>query len=219
MRAALETVADPEKAGPMARYIKSSMPFYGVQQPTRRPIFREMTTRFPPQTQAEYEAAVRALWTLPHREERYAALFYAGRFKRFVVIDSVPLYEGLIRKGAWWDLVDETVTRCVSPLALRERDRMAPILERWVDDDDLWLRRAAILSQLKHKGETDAQMLFSFCLRRAHEREFFIRKAIGWALREYAKHKPETVRGFTEEHRAQLSPLSYREATKHLAPL
>ena len=93
---------------------------------------------------------------------------------------------------------------------------MHPKLDRWIDDRNLWIRRTAILSQLKHKGGTDRDQLFGYCLRRAGEKEFFIRKAIGWALREYAKTEPDAVRAFALEHREQLSGLSFREATKHL---
>jgi 3-methyladenine DNA glycosylase AlkD len=93
---------------------------------------------------------------------------------------------------------------------------MRPILERWIAHPDMWLRRTAIICQLGHKGQTDWEMLSDFCLRRAHEKEFFIRKAVGWSLREYSKVEPARVADFAEAHRDILSGLSYREATRRL---
>lgn len=119
-------------------------------------------------------------------------------------------------EGAWWDLVDDVAANLVGALLLGHRAAMRPVMEAWVDDDDMWRRRTAILSQLRHRDQTDAEMLFDFCRRRAHETEFFIRKAIGWALREYSKTDPGAVAAFLRRHGDELSGLSRREAAKHL---
>ena len=134
----------------------------------------------------------------------------------FITFDQVDLYERMVSEGAWWDLVDSIAAGIIGNVVLNERARMRPVLNAWIDCDDMWLRRTAIISQLEHKESTDAWMLFDFCTRRAFEKEFFIRKAIGWALRQYARTNPEAVTEYLLENRDSLSGLSFREAAKHL---
>jgi 3-methyladenine DNA glycosylase AlkD len=132
------------------------------------------------------------------------------------VPESLALYRRLIVEGAWWDLVDEVATHLIRQLVLDHPSATWPEIDRWIDDETMWLRRAAIICQVGAKDRTDAPRLFEFCRRRSHEREFFIRKAIGWALREYAKTSPEAVAAFVTRHEEELSPLSRREALKHI---
>lgn len=212
----LAASADPAKVGPMAAYLKTDMPFYGVQKPARAPILREAITQFPPANRDEYRRAVVALWSQPHREEKYLAIGYARSFPAFISLTSVPLYRRMIVQGAWWDLVDDIAINLVGRVLLDQRPAMTPKVKAWIDHRDLWLRRTAIIAQIGHKGATDRRLLFAACARRMHEEEFFIRKAIGWALREYAKTDPIAVTDFVVEHQSGLSALSYREATKHL---
>jgi 3-methyladenine DNA glycosylase AlkD len=216
VRNELAAVADPSKAAPMAAYMKTDMAFFGVPSPLRVPIARAMKERFSPGDAKQYRDNVLSLWNLDHREEKYLAIGYALTFKKQVTFDQVDLYQQMIVQGAWWDLVDEIAINVVGKVVLDDRERMRPMLETWIDHEDLWLRRTAIICQIKHKAETDHAMLFSFSLRRAHEKEFFIRKAIGWALREYAKVEPDAVRSFLNQHGDRLSGLSKREASKHL---
>jgi 3-methyladenine DNA glycosylase AlkD len=208
--------ADPERAGPMAAYMKTAMPFYGVTKPDRVPVYREMKKRFAPASRREYEAGVRALWRLGRREERYAAIEYARQGDDFVTVESLPLYERLVREGAWWDLVDDIAIRLAGRALLKQRAKVRPVMRRWIDHEHLWVRRAALLCQIGHKQHTDQRQLFGHCLRRAAESEFFIRKAIGWALRDYSYTAPEAVRDFLAAHREQLSGLSLREGAKQL---
>ena len=212
----LGAAADPAKADPMARYMKTTDPFYGVQKAGRTKIFREMKRRFPISSAAEYEDVVLELWNLPHREEKYLAIGLAIHYSEFLTFDRLPLYRRLITEGAWWDFVDDVAARCVGSVWLENRKRTTVVMDEWVDGPDMWLRRSAIIGQLKHKERTDAATLFDFCMRRAHEKEFFIRKAIGWALRQYARTDPDGVREFAVSHREELSGLSFREATKYL---
>jgi 3-methyladenine DNA glycosylase AlkD len=213
---ALAAIADPGKAVGMQAYMKTEMPFYGVQKPARAPILRHVIQEFLPRDREEYQRLVLALWDLPHREEKYLALGVAAGHRRFIVPASLPLYQRLIVEGAWWDLVDDVATHLVRRLVVDHPTETWPTIERWVDDDDMWLRRAALICQVGAKEDTDADRLFDMCLRLAHRQEFFIRKAIGWALREYARVDPDAVARFATENRDRLSPLSYREATKHL---
>jgi 3-methyladenine DNA glycosylase AlkD len=216
---ALAEAANPEKAEGMQAYLKTDMPFYGVQKPGRTRILRQLKREYPLASREEYQRLIVALWELPHREEKYLAQGVATAFKEYVVPDSLPLYRRMITEGAWWDLVDETATHMIRPLVIHYPEEIWPEVDQWIHDDDMWLRRAAIICQVGAKDHTDSERLLSFCEARAHETEFFIRKAIGWALREYAKTDPEAVAAFARSHRGDLSGLSFREATKHIGDL
>jgi 3-methyladenine DNA glycosylase AlkD len=212
----LEHAADPAKARPMAAYMKTDQPFYGAQKPARTAVATEMVKRWVPAHRSEYRNAVLALWSQPHREEQYLAIGYARAFPRYVTVASLPLYRRLIVEGAWWDLVDDVAIHLVGDVLARHREQTTPRVRDWIDDDDLWLRRSAIICQVGDKEDTDQALLFDACAARMHESDFFIRKAIGWALRSYAHTAPDAVRAFVLTHRNELSALSFREATKHL---
>lgn len=208
--------ANPRNAVAMAAYMKTSMPFYGVAKPAREEIARELKRRFSIANQKEYAHAVLRLWKLPHREEKYFAIDVARTWPDFIVPVSMPLYRRLIEEGAWWDTVDEIAAHLVGAVLLGHRKEIALMMDRWIADPDMWIRRAAIISQLKHNDQTDHVRLFSYALAQAGEKEFFIRKAIGWALRQYAYSAPERVREFITHNRGKLSPLTYREASRVL---
>ncbi len=216
---ALAAVADPSKAEGMQAYMKTDMPFYGVQKPARVGILRDLVSGFTPADRTEYEQLVDGLWELPHREEKYLALGVARHFRKYVTPESLPLYRRLIVDGAWWDLVDEVATQLIGDLVVGCPEEVWPVVDRWIEDENMWLRRTAIICQVGSKERTDADRLFRFCAQRAFEKEFFIRKAIGWALRQYAREEPELVARFVIDQRDHLSGLSYREATKHIANL
>jgi len=215
--AELKRLANPAKAPAMAAYMKTMQSFFGVPTPMRTAMLKQMGERFAPTDQKSYARSVTALWKLPHREERYCAITFARRYEQFITPASLPLYERIVREGAWWDYVDEIAVNLVGAVYGNFRAQTRPIIERWIDDDDMWIRRTALLSHLKHKKETDAAQLFKHCLKRADETESFIRKAIGWALREYSKPDPRAVRAFLTTNRKRLSNLSYAEGSKHLA--
>lgn len=214
----LAALADPDSAAAMQRYMKTDMPFFGVKRPVARPIERAAIRAFVPEGRDDWEAGVRALWAGPQRELKYAAISYLKGFPRrkFLQPPSVPLLEALIRDGAWWDLVDDLAANGVGVVLRHHREWMTPVLQRWIRDDDVWVRRTAILAQLKHRDDTDVELLFGFCRARAHEKSFWIRKAIGWALRSHARTDADAVRAFLAEHDQMLSGLSKREASKHL---
>lgn len=214
--AELSARADPDKAVAMAAYLKTDMPFYGVQKKGRTEVFRSIRQRYAIDNAAAYRNAVESLWAQPHREEKYLAVDIAKHFKDFVVVENLELFRRMIVAGAWWDLVDDVAINCVGLVYLNERKRTEPSIEDWIDDEVMWLRRTSLIAPIKHKEATDHRMLFDHCLRRSHEREFFIRKAIGWTLREYAKTDPGRVGAFLLRHRDRWSGLSYREAAKHL---
>ena len=192
----LKDRADPRKAVTMAAYMKTSMPFYGVSTPAREEIYRELKKRFAIGSRKDYARAVLGLWKLPHREEKYLAIRVARTWRDFIVPESMPLYRRLIEEGAWWDFVDEVASHLVGTVLLHNRKEIAPMMDRWIEDADMWIRRTAIISQLTHKDKTDHLRLFRYSIAQAAEKEFFIRKAIGWALRQYAYSAPERVRDF-----------------------
>ena len=211
IRRELAARADPSKAAGMRAYMKSSMPFRGVQKPGRTEIASAV---FPASPLAGFEAwrdTVLELWReATYREERYLAIALArdSRYREHRTVAALPLYEELIVTGAWWDFVDEVATRLVGELDIPE------VLREWSTVDDVWKRRSAIIAQITHRDRTDAELLFDCIEPNRGDREFFIRKAIGWALREYAKVDPDAVERYCATH--ELSPLSRREALRNL---
>lgn len=223
VRSALAAAGDPERAAGQQAYMKSAMPFHGVTSPELRRIVNPLLRAHTPTDRQTWEATVRELWDgATHREERYAALALAQHrsARGWQDPEALDLYRHLALTGAWWDLVDETATRLVGPILLSHRDEVTPVMDDWAVDDDLWIRRVAILSQLKHKDATDVALLERCVAANLEDsrfgREFFIRKAIGWALREHAKTDPDWVRALVAAHADRLSGLSRREALKHL---
>ncbi len=213
----LAAIANPAEAVAMAAYLKTDMPFYGVKTGPKRAIIKEAVRRFPVNSQQEYEAAVMALWRLPHREAKSGAIEVAWGHRRFITVEAIPLYERLIVEGAWWDLVDGVAPYLVGPLLVRWPEQVRPVLDRWVAHDDVWLRRSALICQYRLKEKTDTELLLRYCRLRMADPEFWVRKAIGWALRVHAKVEPGAVRDFVVEHKEELSPLSYKEAARGLA--
>lgn len=198
--------------------MKSAMPYRGVTTPVLRSLCRDIFPKYRLLSRNEWETAIRTLWDgAAYREERYAALELLGarRYAPFRTLAALPLYEDLIVSGAWWDLVDGIATHEVGDLLRAYPDQMRPLLLRWSRDADLWLRRTSIICQVSFKRSTDRELLFACIEPNLAERGFFLRKAIGWALREYSKAEPEAVREYVEAH-PELSPLSRREAVKHL---
>lgn len=210
-------------AGDLARvrgaqaYMKTRDPFFGVGAVPLRAALKPLYIAHRPGTQAEYLSQVAALWAIPEREGKYAAVEWARQFNPFITLDALPLYERMVRKGQWWDTVDAIAAHLVGRLLATQRDAMKPRMEAWNRDPDLWIRRTSLLAHLKHKASTDHAQLFAHCLRLAGEKEFFIRKAIGWALREYSKTAPDRVQAFLAAHPGTFSGLSVREAMKAMA--
>lgn len=218
VRAGLAELADQAKAPDMQRYMKSEMPFRGVPAPGRRELARRLFTACPLSDVESWRATVLSLWReAEFREERYLAVDLTGerRYAAWQRPDLVPMYEELIVTGAWWDFVDELASRRIGPLLQAHRRTMTPVLRRWATDPDLWKRRTSIICQLGAKEDTDTDLLASSIEANLDDRDFFIRKGIGWALRQFARTEPAWVRAFVDAHPG-LSPLSRREAMKHL---
>lgn len=217
MRARFVTAADPARAKQMQAYMKSALPYYGLPGPEARRIVKQLAKDVRFASFTEFERFVRALWTqATHREERYAALTFLDmkQTRAFQTMAAVPLYEFFITDGAWWDLVDEVATHRFVKLLEDEREAMVTVLRRWSKSKDLWLRRSAIIAQVLRHEETDCGLLFEFIEPAIAEKEFFLRKAIGWGLRAAAKEHPREVRAYVTKNGERLSGLSRREAEK-----
>jgi len=218
VRAALADAADPARAPEMQAYMKSTLPFRGVPKPVRVRVLRPVLAAHPVTDRGVWEATIRRLFDdAAFREERYAALalLEVRAARAWHDPDLVPLLEHLVVTGAWWDLVDDLAGHQVAPLLAAHPDVMTPVVRAWAVDEDLWLRRTAILSQLGCGLRTDRDLLTEVIEATIASPEFFHRKAIGWALRDLAWKDPEWVRTFVDTH-PDLSPLSRREALKHL---
>ena len=164
--------ADPSKAEPMASYMKTETPFYGVSARERKVISRLLAAEFPAMSRDDYVHAVGTLWHGEFREEKYLAIAYARLFPRFVTLSSVPIYKNMITQGAWWDFVDEVAAHLVGSVLLKQRDRLTQTMESWTTSDDMWLRRTSIICQLRHKAGTDTELLGSACTRNLESPEF-----------------------------------------------
>ena len=218
IRKQLKSQADPQRAAKQQAYMKSAMPYYGVPAPAVAAICREVFRANPMQNGSDWQAHILELWrTAKFREERYVAQNLAGvsRYRRFQTMEALPVYEEMILSGAWWDLVDGVSGR-LGELMLDHRIDMTRNMNAWSQADNLWLRRSAIICQLKLKKQTNTELLFQAITHNMADKEFFIRKAIGWALRSYSVTAPDDVIRFVEKYREQLSPLSKREALKRL---
>lgn len=219
VRSALESAANPQRAANQRAYMKSAMPYRGVTMPEVRRLTKAALTEHPLRDQKGLVNAVNDLWdNAEYREERYSALtvLQVPKHRQWRETRLLPLYEHLVVTGRWWDLVDDLASHCIGELLQAHPVQVAPVMRAWASDDDLWRRRAALVCQVGAKSETDPDLLSDIIIAAVGERDFFVRKGIGWALRDYGRTDPDWVRAFVAEHADELSPLSIREATKHL---
>ena len=222
VRGALRDAADPARAEPMRVYMKSAMPFHGVPATELRRVCREVFADVELDSAQRWRDLVLALYRgATHREERYAALALCGdrRARRYRDLEALPMYEELIVTGAWWDLVDGVATHRLGELMAAHPAQTKEVMLAWSRSDDLWKRRAAILCQVRRKKDTDLDLLYRTIEPALASREFFLRKAIGWALRQYAWTDPDEVVRYVRANESRLSPLSKREALKNCAPV
>lgn len=222
LRARLAAAADPAAAPGMQAYMKSDLPYYGVRASSCRAIFSEVIAAHPLPDRAAWLTAAGRLWDeATHREELYAALAVLRdrRYAEHRDPEVLPLYRHVLVTGAWWDVVDDAAAHLVGPLLLAHPAEVGPVLRAWAVDEDRWLRRTAVIAQLFAKDRTDLDLLTAAIDANIDDRDFFLRKAIGWALRQYARTDPDWVRAFVADRGDRLSPLSRREALKHVGPL
>jgi 3-methyladenine DNA glycosylase AlkD len=215
LRSELQKHADPKRASAMQAYMKTSQKFYGVSASPLKEIFRTARTKFEIKTFDDYQNVIRALWSGESREEMYLAILTAKYYKKFRTDKAMRLYEAMLATATNWDLVDDIAAHLVGDLVLKDRKHETR-LKRWARSKNFWMRRSAILAHLFHAKETNLKLFEQILAGMMHEKEFFIRKAIGWSLRQYAKTNPKWVKHFVKTYGDRLSGLSKREALKHI---
>jgi 3-methyladenine DNA glycosylase AlkD len=219
LRKALQEAGDPVKAPVMQAYMKSAMPYHGVPTPLLRQVCKATFADLRFATASQWRAQVLDLWRdARFREERYAALYLAGDKpgKPFQTLSAMKMYDELIVTGAWWDYVDDIASHRIGPIL---RDFPAPMRRKmlsWSKSNNLWKRRSAIICQLGFKAETDLELLYACIEPSLGSSEFFLQKAIGWALRQYAWTDGAEIKKYVRLNRTRLSALSCREALKNL---
>ena len=216
LRQAFEPQRDEARATGMANYMRNQFPFLGIQTVPRRRSAKAALAGLPKPTEAEIVEASTALYELSEREYQYSAVELVAANVRACSSAFIDHLEWLVTTKSWWDTVDALAASVAGPL-VKENPALTSTMDAWIESENVWLARTAILHQLRYKSFTDASRLFRYCEARAGDREFFIRKAIGWALREYSKTDPEAVRAFIRTHDAELSGLSKREGMLWIA--
>jgi 3-methyladenine DNA glycosylase AlkD len=202
---------DVERARDMRAYMKGKFEFFGLAAPLRRSLQRTVGRPLP----ADLTPVVLRLWEAPQRELQYSAIdLLAASVRHLDAAGALDTIESLARTKSWWDTVDGLAA--VGASILRSNRALVPVVDRWIDDPDFWVARLAILHQKGWAADTDVDRLFQLALRRGGDEEFFVRKAIGWALRDYAWFDPIVVHTFVDEHAASLSALTRREALKNV---
>lgn len=219
LRAALVERADPVRATGMRAYMKSAMPYLGVPSPQMRAISKAVFAGLRYENSAIWQGDVLEIWrNAKFREEYYAAieLTAARQARTFQRVDALPMYREMIVTGAWWDTTDAIATTRLGEILIADRQEMSQAMLAWAIDDNMWIRRSAILCQLKAKTNMDLDLLYACIEPSIGSKEFFLRKAIGWVLRHYARTNPDEVRRYVKANEARLSNLSKREALKHI---
>ncbi|KAK2148153.1 hypothetical protein LSH36_512g02037 [Paralvinella palmiformis] len=217
----LVKACNPADAQPMKKYMRNQFEYFGVKTPKRKEIMKQVFHTMTDPSSGEVLSVAKLLWTRDQRELHYCAVDILIKYKSLlasnaqICAQSANVVRHLLTEKSWWDTVDLLASNVVGHMASTQPSHMKPLLDKWITTDNMWLRRTAILHQLKYKGNTDEMTLFRYCMKCSDEDEFFIRKAIGWALREYHKTNPGAVRDFVAEHKNRLAPLSVKEALKH----
>jgi 3-methyladenine DNA glycosylase AlkD len=188
--------ADPLKAPAMEAYMKNNFRFLGISKPERAALSKTLFGFYGKPSLDVLHALIPLLWEQPYREYHYLGMECLYFQRKHFQASDLALFETMMRKHSWWDSIDFISPKLVASLCLKFPDLLQPTIESWSSDADFWMRRAALLIQLKYKEHTQTELLFDCIRKLAHEKEFFIRKAIGWTLRELAKTDAETVRDF-----------------------
>jgi 3-methyladenine DNA glycosylase AlkD len=214
---ALMPLADAARAEAMKAYLLNQFEFLGLPAPVRRQAVKDIG-KVMWQSSADVLTTAELLWQKPQREYRYTAVDLLRQHSAQFSVNDLPALQALLLRDAWWETVDglSAVIAEVMHAAVLQKPNAAVTMEIWLKHPSFWVRRSAMLHQLGWRLDTDTTRLFGFAQQLADEKEFFIRKAIGWALRDYARWNPQAVTEFLVQNRANLSGLTVREAAKHL---
>ena len=199
----------------MSKYMKGHFYFFGIKNPLRQKIMREWWREQSIKNEYDLKFFISSLWKLDKREFQYVALDFGKRFKRLFTPESIPFIRECVTTKSWWDTVD-TVASHFTGAVVYQYPKTGKVMDKWIDDENMWIRRTAILHQLNFKERTNGDRVFRYCEKRMHESEYFIRKAIGWALRQYSYVDGNAVFQFVKDNKSELSTLSKIEALKAL---
>ena len=202
-----------EQAQKMSKYMLNKFEYIGIKTPERREIFKNFFKEYKNEEKIDWEF-VNKCWENKYREFQYVAADYLKNMKDKLTIDDIPKLKRLILKKSWWDTIDN-LDMTIGALALKDSN-VNKILLEWSLDENIWLRRIAIDHQLLRKEKTNTELLEKILKNNLGQAEFFINKAIGWALRDYSKTNPERVKNFIEENKEKMAKLSIKEASKYL---
>jgi len=216
--AALKPLKNAERAAGARAYMRNRFVYIGISTPERRAAVGELIRGFKPATAEELRAAAEGLWAMREREYQYVAADLLIKYQAALSLDDLPWLLELAQKKSWWDTVD-CLVKVVGKVVRRSGVKGVRAMERAVRHKDFWVRRIAMLHQLGWRDACDTERLFAFAELLAAEKEFFIRKAIGWALRDYAWHDWRAVEKFFRTSEAPFSGLTVREAGKNFAKL
>lgn len=202
------------KSKGMQKYMKNHFSFYGIDSPTRRLLLKGIIAKEGKPSPLVVRNLSELLWHAEEREMQYAAMDFLDTIKKKLQESDLSLIENLITTKSWWDTVDALSSHLAGNWLLQFPQNKEKILQQWYNSKNMWLQRTVLIHQLNYKEKTDERILFDYCRKLSNSNEFFIKKAIGWALRQYARTAPANVKAFVVQ--TELSTLSVREATKHL---
>ena len=202
-----------EQAQRMSKYMLNKFEYIGIKTPERRKIFKNFFSEYKNEEKIDWEF-VNKCWENKYREFQYVAADYLKNMKDKLTINDIPKFKRLILEKSWWDTIDN-LDMTIGALALKDSN-VNKILLEWSLDENIWLRRIAIDHQLLRKEKTNTELLEKILKNNLGQAEFFINKAIGWALRDYSKISPEWVKNFIEENKEKMAKLSIKEASKYL---
>ena len=212
---AFEKNSDPARAAGAKAYMRNISDFYGLASPTRKLLVKEFIAKSGLPRYDQLEELVHYAWEQPQREWQYTALEITEKFVKKADTNLIDLSEWIITNKSWWDSVDFVAPNIAGMLFQKYPEVKMHYIEKWLQSGNLWLQRSCLIHQLKYNKSTDQALLFTLCERLADHPDFFIRKAIGWSLRQYSKTSPEAVMDFVHNHK--LSNLSTKEALKVIA--
>ncbi|MBI9036241.1 MAG: DNA alkylation repair protein [Bacteroidales bacterium] len=208
-----EPYSNSENAIPMANYMKNISEFLGIKAPQRKEMKKQFIKRYGWPPEEILEESIRQLWELPYREYQYFAMEILDKFAKNAPKERIVLYEFLILNKSWWDTIDYIAPHLLGSYFKIYPEQIHSFTSKWINSENIWLQRSAILFQLKYKKDTHLELLYSIIERLMGSKEFFINKAIGWILREYSKINPNEIQTYVDTH-PELSNLSKREALK-----
>ena len=210
-----EKNANPANAAPMKKYMRDQFEYLGIKTPERKALLKEFITEHGLPPLKDLDRIACDLWSLPQREYQYTAVSLLSKMEKRLEADFMPTIELLITHKSWWDTVDSIAGDIVGAQFKRHPKAKTKYLKKWRKSDNFWLRRTTLLFQLGYKAETDFDLLCEIIEENLDSDEFFINKAIGWALRQYAWTNPKAVQAYVKATK-ELNPLSRREALKNV---